>query len=155
MCKVKANGLCFKGIRIKNKVAENLKEFLIKEDTFRYTGQGYIVGYGHSKDLDEYSGSTNIYLGLDADPNLRETSGTIFSGHPIVVKSKEDLKDIFRLTIEGGVLKSFPYIVVVKVEYQFRNLSVYEHENNRIIKVADSLAFKTTSFSLDDLDKID
>lgn len=138
-----------------NKVAENLKEFVIKEDASLYTGQGYIVGYGHSKDLDECSGSTNIYLGLDTEPILGESSGTIFSGHPIVVKSREDLKDIFRLTIEGGVLKSFPYLVVVKVEYQFRNLSVYEHVNNRITKVGDSLAFETTYFSLDDLDKIE
>lgn len=138
-----------------NKVAENLKEFVIKEDASRYTGQGYIIGYSHSEDLDECSRSTNIYLGLDIEPSLRETSGIIFSGHPVVVKSREDLEDIFRLTMEGGVLKSFPYLVIVKVEYQFRNLSVYENANNRIIKVGDYLAFETAYFCPDDLDKID
>ena len=137
-----------------NKVAENLKEFVVKEDTSRYTGKGYVVGYSHSKDLAEPKGSTNIYLGLHVDTNSKEKKSTIFSGQPIVVTSKEDLRDMLSLTINGGVVTSFPYIVVVQVDYQFRNLSVFEHKNSLITKVRDSVAFETTSFSLSDLDKI-
>ena len=137
-----------------NKVAENLKEFVVKEDTSRHTGKGYLVGYSHSKDLAEPKGSTNIYLGLHVDTNSKGTKGTIFSGHPIVVTSKEDLKDMLRSTLNGGVVTTFPYIVVVHVEYQFYNLSVLEHKNNLITKIRDSIDFKTTSFSLSDLDKI-
>jgi len=137
-----------------NKVAENLKEFVVKEDTSRHTGKGYLVGYSHSKDLAEPKGSTNIYLGLHVDTNSKGTKGTIFSGHPIVVTSKEDLKDMLRSTLNGGVVTTFPYIVVVHVEYQFHNLSVLEHKNNLITKIRDSIDFKTTSFSLSDLDKI-
>ena len=137
-----------------NKVAENLKEFVVKEDTSRYTGKGYVVGYSHSKDLAEPKGSTNIYLGLYLESDLRELRSTIFSGQPIVVTSKEDLKDMLKLTIDGGVVTSFPYIVIVQVVYQFYNLSVLEHKNNLITKVGDSIAFETTSFSLSDLDKI-
>lgn len=128
-----------------NKVAENLKEFVVKEDTSRYIGKGYIVGYSNSKDLAECGGLVNIYLGW--------SGCTIFSGHPIVVTSNKDLKDMFNLIL-GGVLTSFPYIVIVQVEYQFHNLSVFEHKNNLITKVGDSIAFETTSFSLSDLDKI-
>lgn len=137
-----------------NKVAENLKEFFVKEDTSRYTGKGYVVGYSHSKDLAEPKGSTNIYLGLHVDTNSKEKKSTIFSGQPIVVTSKEDLKDMLRSTLNGGVVTTFPYIVVVHVEYQFHNLSVLEHKNNLITKIRDSIDFKTTSFSLSDLDKI-
>lgn len=136
------------------KVAENLKEFVIKEDDSRHTGKGYVVGYSHSKDLAESKGSTNIYLGLHGGTRSEESKTIIFSGQPIVVKSKEDLKDMLKLTIEGGVVTSFPYIVVVHVEYQFHNLSVLEHKNNLITKIRDSIDFKTTSFSLSDLDKI-
>ena len=128
-----------------SKVVENLKEFVVKEDTSRYTGKGYIVGYSHSKDLAECGGLVNIYLGW--------SGCTIFSGHPIVVTSNKDLKDMFNLIL-GGVLTSFPYIVIVQVEYQFHNISVFEHKNNLITKVGDSIAFETTSFSLSDLDKI-
>ena len=137
-----------------NKVAENLKEFVVKEDTSHHTGKGHVVGYSHSKDLAEPKGSTNIYLGLHVDTNSKGTKGTIFSGHPIVVTSKEDLKDMLRSTLNGGVVTSFPYIVIVQVEYQFHNISVFEHKNNLITKVGDSIAFETTSFSLSDLDKI-
>lgn len=143
-----------KGTNLMNKVAENLKEFVVKEDTSRYTGKGYVVGYSHSKDLAEPKGSTNIYLGLHVDTNSKEKKSTIFSGQPIVVTSKEDLRDMLSLTINGGVVTSFPYIVVVQVDYQFRNLSVFEHKNSLITKVRDSVAFETTSFSLSDLDKI-
>ena len=128
-----------------SKVVENLKEFVVKEDTSRYTGKGYIVGYSNSKDLAECGGLVNIYLGW--------SGCTIFSGHPIVVTSNKDLKDMFNLIL-GGVLTSFPYIVIVQVEYQFHNISVFEHKNNLITKVGDSIAFETTSFSLSDLDKI-
>ena len=137
-----------------NKVAENLKEFVVKEDTSRYTGKGYVVGYSHSKDLAEPKGSTNIYLGLHVGTNSKEKKSTIFSGHPIVITSKEGLKDMLSLTMEGGVITTFPYIVIVQVEYQFHNISVFEHKNNLITKVGDSIAFETTSFSLSDLDKI-
>ena len=137
-----------------NKVAENLKEFVVKEDTSRYTGKGYIVGYSHSKDLAEPKGSTNIYLGLHMGTNSKEKNSTIFSGQPIVVTSKEDLKDMLKLTIDGGLVTSFTYIVIVQVEYQFHNISVLEHKNSLITKVGDSVAFETTSFSLSDLDKI-
>jgi hypothetical protein len=137
-----------------NKVAENLKEFVVKEDTSLHTGKGYVVGYSHSKDLAEPKGSTNIYLGLYLESSLRELRSTIFSGQPIVVTSKEDLKDMLKLTIDGGVITSLPYIVIVQVVYQFYNLSVLEHRNNLITKVGDSIAFETTSFSLSDLDKI-
>lgn len=129
-----------------NKVAENLKEFVVKEDTSRYTGKGYIVGYSNSKDLAECDGLVNIYLGW--------SGCTIFSGQPIVVTSKEDLRDMLSLAINGGVVTSFPYIVIVQVDYQFQNLSVFEHKNNLITKVGDSVSFKTTSFSLSDLGKI-
>lgn len=137
-----------------NKVAENLKEFVVKEDNSRHTGKGYVVGYSHSKDLAESKGSTNIYLGLHVDTNAKEKKSTIFSGQPIVVTSKEDLRDMLSLTIDGGVVTSFPYIVIVQVEYQSHNISVFEHKNNLITKVGDSIAFETTSFSLSDLDKI-
>ena len=129
-----------------NKVAENLKEFVVKEDTSRYTGKGYIVGYSHSKDLAECGGLVNIYLGW--------SKGILFSGHPVVVTSNKDLKDMLKLNIDGGVVTSFPYIVIVQVVYQFYNLSVLEYKNNLITKVGDSVAFETTSFSLSDLDKI-
>lgn len=128
-----------------SKVVENLKEFVVKEDTSRYTGKGYIVGYSNSKDLAESEGLINIYLGW--------SGCTIFSGHPIVVTSDKDLKDMFSLVI-GGVLTSFPYIVVVQVEYQFHNLSVHGHKNNKITKVRDSLAFETSSLNIKDLNKI-
>lgn len=137
-----------------NKVAENLKEFVIKEDTSRHTGKGYVVGYSHLKDLTEPKGSTNIYLGLHGGTHSEESKTYIFSGQPIVVTSKEDLKDMLKLTIDGGVITSFPYIVIVQVVYQFYNLSVLENKNNLITRVGDSVAFKTTSFSLSDLDKI-
>ena len=137
-----------------NKVAENLKEFVVKEDTSRYTGKGYVVGYSHSKDLTEPKGSTNIYLGLHGGTRSEESKTIIFSGHPIVVTSQEDLKDMLSRTINGGLVTSFPYIVIVQVEYQFHNISVLEHKNNLITKVGDSIAFETTSFSLSDLDKI-
>ena len=143
-----------KGTNLMNKVAENLKEFVVKEDTSLHTGKGYVVGYSHSKDLAEPKGSTNIYLGLYLESSLRELRSTIFSGQPIVVTSKEDLKDMLKLTIDGGVITSLPYIVIVQVVYQFYNLSVLEHRNNLITKVGDSIAFETTSFSLSDLDKI-
>ena len=129
-----------------SKVAENLKEFVVKEDNSHYTGKGYIVGYSHSKDLAECDGLVNIYLGW--------SEGILFSGHPIVITSKEGLKDMLSLTMEGGVITTFPYIVIVQVEYQFHNISVFEHKNNLITKVGDSIAFETTSFSLSDLDKI-
>lgn len=137
-----------------SKVAENLKEFVVKEDTSRYTGKGYVVGYSHSKDLAEPKGSTNIYLGLHVGTNSKEKKSTIFSGHPIVITSKEGLKDMLSRTINGGLVTSFPYIVIVQVEYQFHNISVLEHKNNLITKVGDSVSFKTTSFSLSDLGKI-
>ena len=128
-----------------SKVVENLKEFIVKEDTSRYTGKGYIVGYSNSKDLAECDGLVNIYLGW--------SKGTIFSGHPIVVTSNKDLKDMLSLVM-SGVLTSFPYIVVVQVEYQFHNLSVHEHKNNRITKVGNSVAFETSSLNIKDLNKI-
>ena len=137
-----------------NKVAENLKEFVVKEDNSRYTGKGYIVGYSHSKDLAEPKGSTNIYLGLHVDTNSKEKKSTIFSGQPIVVTSKEDLRDMLSLTIDGGVVTSFPYIVVVQVDYQFRNLSALEHKNSVITRIRDSLSFETSSLNIKDLNKI-
>ena len=137
-----------------NKVAENLKEFVVKEDNSRHTGKGYVVGYSHSKDLTEPKGSNNIYLGLHGGTRSEDSKTIIFSGHPIVVTSQEDLKDMLRRTINGGLVTSFPYIVIVQVEYQFHNISVLEHKNNLITKVGDSIAFETTSFSLSDLDKI-
>lgn len=137
-----------------NKVAENLKEFVVKEDNSRYTGKGYIVGYSNSKDLAEPKGSNNIYLGLHGGTRSEDSKTIIFSGHPIVVTSQEDLKDMLSRTINGGLVTSFPYIVIVQVEYQFHNISVLEHKNNLITKVGDSIAFETTSFSLSDLDKI-
>lgn len=137
-----------------NKVAENLKEFVVKEDTSSYTGEGYIVGYSHSKDLAEPKGSTNIYLGLHGGTRSEESKTIIFSGHPIVVTSHKDLEDMLSRTVNGGLVTSFPYIVIVQVEYQFHNKSVLEHKNNLITKIGDSVAFETTSFSLSDLDKI-
>ena len=137
-----------------SKVVENLKEFVVKEDTSRYTGKGYIVGYSHSKDLAEPKGSTNIYLGLHVDTNSKEKKSTIFSGQPIVVTSKEDLRDMLSLTINGGVLTSFPYIVVVQVDYQFRNLSALKHKNSVITRMRDSLSFETSSLNIKDLNKI-
>jgi hypothetical protein len=137
-----------------NKVAENLKEFVVKEDNSRHTGKGYVVGYSHSKDLTEPKGSNNIYLGLHGGTRSEDSKTIIFSGHPIVVTSQEDLKDMLSRTINGGLVTSFPYIVIVQVEYQFHNISVLEHKNNLITKVGDSIAFETTSFSLSDLDKI-
>ena len=128
-----------------NKVAENLKEFVVKEDTSRYTGKGYIVGYSNSKDLAECGGLVNIYLGW--------SGCTIFSGHPIVVASNKDLKDMFNLIL-GEVLTSFPYIVVVQVDYQFRNLSALEHKNSVITRIRDSLSFETSSLNIKDLNKI-
>jgi hypothetical protein len=136
-----------------NKVAENLKEFVVKEDTSRHTGKGYLVGYSHSKDLAEPKGSTNIYLGLHVDTNSKGTKVTIFSGHPIVVTSKEDLKDMLRSTLNGGVVTTFPYIVV-HVDYQFRNLSALEHKNSVITRIRDSLSFETSSLNIKDLNKI-
>lgn len=137
-----------------NKVAENLKEFVVKEDTSRYTGKGYVVGYSHSKDLAEPKGSTNIYLGLHVDTNSKEKKSTIFSGHPIVVTSHEDLKDMLSRTINGGLVASFPYIVIVQVEYQFHNLSSLEHKNSVITRIKDSLAFEINSLNIKDLNKI-
>ena len=137
-----------------NKVAENLKEFVVKEDNSRHTGKGYVVGYSHSKDLVEPKGSTNIYLGLHVDTNSKEKKSTIFSGHPIVVTSHKDLEDMLSRTVNSGLVTSFPYIVIVQVEYQFHDKSVLEHKNNLITKIGDSIAFETTSFSLSDLDKI-
>lgn len=137
-----------------SKVVENLKEFVVKEDTSRYTGKGYIVGYSHSKDLAEPKGSTNIYLGLHGCTRLEESKTIIFSGHPIVVTSHKDLEDMLSRTVNGGLVTSFPYIVIVQVEYQFHNKSVLEHKNNLITKIGDSISFETTSFSLSDLDKI-
>lgn len=137
-----------------NKVAENLKEFVVKEDKSHHTGKGYVVGYSHSKDLAESKGSTNIYLGLHGCTRSEESKTIIFSGHPIVVTSVKDLKDMLSPTVDGGVITSFPYIVIVQVEYQFHNISVLEHKNNLITKVEDFVAFKTTSFGLSDLDKI-
>ena len=137
-----------------SKVVENLKEFVVKEDTSRYTGKGYIVGYSHSKDLAEPKGSTNIYLGLHVDTNSKEKKSTIFSGQPIVVTSKEDLRDMLSLTIDGGVVTSFPYIVVVQVDYQFRNLSALEHKNSVITRIRDSLSFETSSLNIKALNKI-
>lgn len=137
-----------------NNVAENLKEFVVKEDNSRHTGKGYVVGYSHSKDLAEPKGSTNIYLGLHGGTRSEESKTIIFSGHPIVVTSQEDLKDMLSPTVDGGVITSFPYIVIVQVEYQSHNISVLEHKNNLITKVEDFVAFKTTSFGLSDLDKI-
>ena len=136
------------------KVAENLKEFVIKEDDSRHTGKGYVVGYSHSKDLAESKGSTNIYLGLHGGTRSEESKTIIFSGHPIVVTSHKDLEDMLSRTVNGGLVTSFSYIVIVQVEYQFHNLSVLEHKNNLITKVEDFVAFKTTSFGLSDLDKI-
>lgn len=137
-----------------NKVAENLKEFVVKEDNSRHTGKGYVVGYSHSKDLAESKGSTNIYLGLHGGTRSEESKTIIFSGHPIVVTLHKDLEDMLSRTVNGGLVTSFSYIVIVQVEYQFHNISVLEHKNNLITKVGDSIAFKTTSFSLSDLDKI-
>lgn len=137
-----------------NKVAENLKEFVVKEDTSRHTGKGYLVGYSHSKDLAEPKGSTNIYLGLHVDTNSKGTKGTIFSGHPIVVTSKEDLKDMLMSTLNSGVVTTFPYIVVVHVDYQFHNLSALEHKNSVITRIRDSLSFETSSLNIKDLNKI-
>lgn len=137
-----------------NKVAENLKEFVVKEDNSRHTGKGYVVGYSHSKDLAESEGSTNIYLGLHGGTRSEESKTIIFSGHPIVVTSHKDLEDMLSRTVNGGLVTSFPYIVIVQVVYQFYNLSVLEHKNNLVTKVGDSVSFKTTSFSLSDLDKI-
>lgn len=137
-----------------NKVAENLKEFVVKEDNSRHTGKGYVVGYSHSKDLAESKGSTNIYLGLHGGTRSEESKTIIFSGHPIVVTSHKDLEDMLSRTVNGGLVTSFPYIVIVQVEYQFHNISVLEHKNNLITKVEDFVAFKTTSFGLSDLDKI-
>lgn len=137
-----------------NKVAENLKEFVVKEDNSRHTGKGYVVGYSHSKDLTEPKGSNNIYLGLHVGTNSKEKKSTIFSGQPIVVTSKEDLRDMLSLTIDGGVVTSFPYIVIVQVEYQFRNLSALEHKNSVITRIRDSLSFETSSLNIKDLNKI-
>lgn len=137
-----------------NKVAENLKEFVVKEDNSHHTGKGYVVGYSHSKDLAESEGSTNIYLGLHVDTNSKEKKSTIFSGQPIVVTSKEDLRDMLSLTIDGGVVTSFLYIVVVQVDYQFRNLSALEHKNSVITRIRDSLSFETSSLNIKDLNKI-
>lgn len=137
-----------------NKVAENLKEFVVKEDNSRHTGKGYVVGYSHSKDLAESKGSTNIYPGLHGGTRSEESKTIIFSGHPIVVTSHKDLEDMLSRTVNGGLVTSFPYIVIVQVEYQFHNISVLEHKNNLITKVEDFVAFKTTSFGLSDLDKI-
>ena len=137
-----------------NKVAENLKEFVVKEDNSRHTGKGYVVGYSHSKDLAESKGSTNIYLGLHGGTRSEESKTIIFSGHPIVVTSHKDLEDMLSRTVNGGLVTSFPYIVIVQVEYQFHNKSVLKHKNNLITKIGDSIAFETTSFSLSDLDKI-
>lgn len=137
-----------------NKVAENLKEFVVKEDNSRHTGKGYVVGYSHSKDLAESKGSTNIYLGLHGGTRSKESKTIIFSGHPIVVTSHKDLEDMLSRTVNGGLVTSFTYIVIVQVDYQFHNISVLEHKNSLITKVGDSVAFETTSFSLSDLDKI-
>ena len=137
-----------------NKVAENLKEFVVKEENSRHTGKGYVVGYSHSKDLTEPKGSNNIYLGLHGGTRSEDSKTIIFSGHPIVVTSQEDLKDMLSRTVNGGLVTSFSYIVIVQVEYQFHNLSVLEHKNNLITKVEDFVALKTTSFGLSDLDKI-
>lgn len=128
-----------------NKVAENLKEFVVKEDNSRHTGKGYVVGYSHSKDLAECDGLVNIYLGWSGD--------IIFSGHPVVVTSNEDLKDMLSLVI-SDVLTSFPYIVVVQVDYQFRNLSVLKHKNSIITRIRDSVALETSSLNIKDLNKI-
>lgn len=128
-----------------NKVVENLKEFVIKEDVSRYTGKGYIVGYSHSKDLAESEGLVNIYLGWSED--------IIFSGHPIVVTSNKDLKDMLSLVM-SDVLTSFPYIVVVQVDYQFRNLSELRHNNSVITRIRNSVAFKTSSLNIKELSKI-
>ena len=137
-----------------NKVVENLKEFVVKEDNSRYTGKGYIVGYSNSKDLAEPKGSTNIYLGLHRGTRSEESKTIIFSGHPIVVTSSKDLKDMLSRTVNGELVTSFPYIVVVQVDYQFHNISILGHKNNLITKIRNSIAFETTSFSLSDLDKI-
>ena len=128
-----------------NRVVENLKEFVVKEDTSRYTGKGYIVGYSNSKDLAESEGLVNVYLGWSED--------IIFSGHPIVVTSYKDLKDMLSLVI-SDVITSFPYIVVVQVDYQFRNLSALEHKNSVITRIRDSLDFETSSLNIKDLNKI-
>lgn len=128
-----------------SKVVENLKEFVVKEDTSRYTGKGYIVGYSNSKDLAECDGLVNVYLGWSKD--------IIFSGHPVVVTSNKDLKDMLSLVI-SDVITSFPYIVVVQVNYQFRNLSALEHKNNVITRIRESLAFETSSLNIEDLNKI-
>lgn len=134
-----------KGTNLMNRVVENLKEFVVKEDTSRYTGKGYIVGYSNSKDLAESEGLVNVYLGWSED--------IIFSGHPIVVTSYKDLKDMLSLVI-SDVITSFPYIVVVQVDYQFRNLSALEHKNSVITRIRDSLAFETSSLNIKDLNKI-
>lgn len=136
-----------------NKVAENLKEFVVKEDTSRHTGKGYIVGYSNSKDLAEPKGSTNIYLGLHGGTNSKEKNSTIFSGHPIVVTSVDDLKDMLSLVM-SDVITSFPYIVVVQVDYQFRNLSVLKHKNSIITGIRDSVAFETSYLNIKDLNKL-
>ena len=134
-----------KGTNLMNRVVENLKEFVVKEDTSRYTGKGYIVGYSNSKDLAESEGLVNVYLGWSED--------IIFSGHPIVVTSYKDLKDLLSLVI-SDVITSFPYIVVVQVDYQFRNLSALEHKNSVITRIRDSLSFETSSLNIKDLNKI-
>lgn len=134
-----------KGTNLMNRVVENLKEFVVKEDTSRYTGKGYIVGYSNSKDLAESEGLVNVYLGWSED--------IIFSGHPIVVTSYKDLKDMLSLVI-SDVITSFPYIVVVQVDYQFRNLSALEHKNSVITRIRDSLDFETSSLNIKDLNKI-
>jgi hypothetical protein len=137
-----------------NKVAENLKEFVVKEDTSRYTGKGYVVGYSHSKDLAESKGSTNIYLGLHGGTRSEESKTIIFSGHPIVVTSHKDLEDMLSRTVNGGLVTSFSYIVIVQVEYQFHNLSSLEHKNSVITRIKDSLAFEISSLNIKDLNKI-
>ena len=145
LCKVRIQHLGGKGTNLMNKVAENLKEFVVKEDNSRYTGKGYIVGYSHSKDLAECGGLVNIYLAW--------SKGILFSGHPVVVTSNKDLKDMLSLVIDD-VLTSFPYIVVVQVDYQFRNLSALEHKNSVITRIRDSLALETSSLNIEDLNKI-
>ena len=137
-----------------NKVAENLKEFVVKEDNSRHTGKGYVVGYSHSKDLAESKGSTNIYLGLHGGTRSEESKTIIFSGHPIVVTSHKDLEDMLSRTVNGGLVTSFPYIVVVQVDYQFRNLSTLKHNNSVITRIGDSVAFKTSSLNIKELSKI-
>ena len=93
----------------------------------------------------ECEGLVNVYLGWSKD--------IIFSGHPVVVTSNKDLKDMLSLVI-SDVLTSFPYIVLVQVDYQFRNLSALEHKNSVITRIRDSLAFETNSLNIEDLNKI-